>query len=766
MSNGEVIYMKLSPTSNNVKDNPVEKLRVRMAADSYQSIAAKECHPATGRPDPDARKSNIKMTTVALATCVILLITTTTLLVLQWVHLQSVLKVCQSPDCVSLSATMLAKMNTTVSPCTDFYQYACGRAINDPLMPPDKSKWGSFAHVQLRNVALVRRLLDKSSNTINGVHSTALQNANSYFMACMNITATETRSNKQLLEIIKLVGSWSVTNDSVSGTFSSSRWSLEAALAQAGRYGIIPLFSMGVVIDNKDTTKQRIGFDQNGLTLHYKSYTDKNHQPFIELFTTFGQLLGGGDHTADVAEQVWRFESSLAKVFDKTEDRIDPRKNYHLMSLAEFQKTVPDINLSDYLKETFGRTIPMTEEVLVDAPSYLTKMNDIVKATPKVTLANYIIWHVVRGFEYVLSEPFDLAMFKFNSAIFGIHGTTSKWRSCIDRLSSTMMFAVGSLFVDEHFSSEDRKKTEDILRHIRDTFSANLPDVKWMDDTTKASAEEKARAISQMIGYPDLAVDPAKLDKHYENLTFLETDSFENEVRSSLHYKQHNLAKLGKTPDRHEWNMGPATVNAYYSPSHNAMVFPAGILQQPFYDPTFPMAVNFGAIGSIMGHELTHAFDNSGRLFDKIGNMKSWWTEQSSNAFKERTQCMVNQYNDYTVRGKHLNGKVTLGENIADNGGLKTSYHAYMSWLQKHDDAGAVLPALNMTKQQLFFLSFAQMWCAYYTPEYALLSLDTDPHSYAKYRVIGTLSNTPQFAKAFACPANSKMNPSHRCAIW
>ncbi|KAK2194153.1 hypothetical protein NP493_2g15008 [Ridgeia piscesae] len=756
--------MKLSRTSGEVKDNPAAKLRVRMAADSYQSIADQECRAAT---EPvEKRKGNMTMTTVALAACVILLITTTSLLVLQWIRLQGVLKVCQTPDCISLSATMLAKMNTTVSPCTDFYHYACGRAIHDPLMPPDEKKWGTFAHMHLRNVALVKQLLDKSSNTLNGVESTALKNAKSYFVACMNITAKETQSTKPLLELIKSVGSWSVTNDSVSGTFISSKWSLATALAQAGRYGVSPLFGMGIIIDRKDTTKHRIGVDQDGLTLHYKSYTDKNHRPFIELFTTFGKLLGGGDNAAEVAEQVWQFESTLAKVFVKSEDRTDPRQKYHLMSLAEFQTTIPDINIFDYLKQTFGRIIPLTEKVLVEAPSYLKKMNNIVKATPDVTLANYITWRLVRGFDYVLSEPFDLAKFKFDSAIYGVRGTTPKWRSCIDRLSGNMLFAVGALFVEEHFSSEDRKKTEDILRHIRDTFSANLPNVAWMDESTKASAEEKAKSISQMIGYPDLAADAAKLDKHYEKLSFLDNDAFENEVRSSLHYRQYNLEKLGKTPDPHEWHMGPATVNAYYSPPTNAMVFPAGILQQPFYDPTFPMAVNFGAIGSIMGHELTHAFDNTGRLFDKAGNMKSWWTDQSSNAFKKHTQCMVNQYNEFTVGKKHINGKVTLGENIADNGGLKTSYHAYMSWLQKHDDAGALLPALNMTNQQLFFLSFAQVWCTYYTPEYALLSLDTDPHSYTKYRVIGTLSNTPQFAKAFACPANSKMNPSHRCAVW
>ncbi|KAI0238129.1 Endothelin-converting enzyme 1 [Lamellibrachia satsuma] len=582
----------------------------------------------------------------------------------------------------------------------------------------------------------------------------------------MNSTATEKRGTRPMLELIKSVGSWSVTNDSVSGAFTSSTWSLEAALAKAGRYGISVLFSMAVVKDQKDNTVQRMGFDQSGLTLHYTSYTEKNHQPFIEFFTAVGKLLGGGNDTAAVAEQVWQFEHSLAEVFVKSEDRTDSGKTYHRISLAALQRIMSDIDLSAYLKETFGRKIPTTEEVLVYAPSYLTKMNNIVKVTPKVTLANYIVWHIVHGFQFVLPQSFYLAKLKFDSAMYGVHGGTPRWRSCIEQLSGTMMYAVGSLFVAEHFSSNDKKKTEDILRSIHDTFSSNFHRVAWMDHKTKARAREKARAISQMIGYPDFITNPDKLDKHYENFTFLENDTFENEVRSSLYSREMNLKELGKTPDHNEWHMGPATVNAYYTPSHNSITFPAGILQKPFYDPTFPMAVNFGSIGSIMGHELTHAFDNSGRLFDKVGNMKGWWTEKSSKAFDEQTQCMINQYGNYTVRGKHLSGKVTLAENIADNGGLKTSYEAYMSWLQKHDDSHANLPALNMTKQQLFFLSFAQIWCAYYTPEYALLSLDTDPHSYTKYRVIGTLSNTPQFAKAFSCPANSKMNPAHRCTIW
>ncbi|KAI0238131.1 hypothetical protein LSAT2_011234 [Lamellibrachia satsuma] len=249
-------------------------------------------------------------------------------------------------------------------------------------------------------------------------------------------------------------------------------------------------------------------------------------------------------------------------------------------------------------------------------------------------------------------------------------------------------------------------------------------------------------------------------------LAFVEDSLLQNTLSKALYVRKYNLKRLGTAPKPNEWFMGPADVNAYYDPGQNTIVFPAAILQKPMFDHSFPMSVNFGSIGAIMGHEISHAFDNRGRLFDKFGNLKEWWTKRSSKAYKKRTECMINQYNNFTVFGRHLNGLLTLGENIADSAGLKSSYDAYMSWLEDHEDPRANLPALNMNKEQLFFLSFAQMWCTHYTPQFAVRLLHSDSHANSMYRVIGTLSNTPQFAEAFSCPADSKMNPAGKCNIW
>ncbi|XP_061537331.1 endothelin-converting enzyme 2b isoform X3 [Phycodurus eques] len=308
-------------------------------------------------------------------------------------------------------------------------------------------------------------------------------------------------------------------------------------------------------------------------------------------------------------------------------------------------------------------------------------------------------------------------------------------------------------------------QAEEMINEIRAAFKRALDRLNWMDDDTKQAAKEKADSIYDMIGFPEFIMDPKELDDVYDGYDVSEESFFQNMLNFYNFSSRVMADQLRKTPNKDQWSMTPPTVNAYYMPTKNVIVFPAGILQAPFYARDHPKALNFGGIGVVMGHELTHAFDDQGREYDKEGNLKPWWRNSSVDAFRQKTECMVEQYDRYAVNSEHVNGKQTLGENIADNGGLKAAYDAYQMWVRKNGQEKR-LPAVNLTNEQLFFVGFAQVWCSVRTPESAHEGLVTDPHSPPRYRVIGTLSNSAEFSRRFRCPAGTPMNTGRRCEVW
>lgn len=304
-----------------------------------------------------------------------------------------------------------------------------------------------------------------------------------------------------------------------------------------------------------------------------------------------------------------------------------------------------------------------------------------------------------------------------------------------------------------------------MIAEIKTAFEESLETLQWMDEETRRSAKEKADAIYNMIGYPKFIMDPKELDKVFNDYEAVSDLYFENVMQFYNFSARVTADQLRKPPNRDQWSMTPPTVNAYYSPTKNEIVFPAGILQAPFYTRASPKSLNFGGIGVVVGHELTHAFDDQGREYDKDGNLRPWWKNSSVEAFKRQTACMVEQYSNYTINGEAVNGKHTLGENIADNGGLKAAYRAYQNWLKKNGDE-ETLPTLGLTNYQLFFVGFAQVWCSVRTPESSHEGLITDPHSPSRFRVIGTVSNSQEFAEHFSCPPGSPMNPLKKCEVW
>lgn len=409
------------------------------------------------------------------------------------------------------------------------------------------------------------------------------------------------------------------------------------------------------------------------------------------------------------------------------------------------------------------------ENIVIYSPEYFEELSSLVQQYTetergKVTLSNYMAWSVIQSLIATLPKNFRDASKVLRKALIGSEGIEVSWRYCVTDTNQVMGFALGSLFVRRVFQGKSKERAEEMIYSIRNAFKDNLPNLTWMDNRTRQLAREKADHINQMIGFPDFILSPEKLNGKYEGLELDENNYFENNIKVNVLSLRENMEKINKPANKTEWEMTPPMVNAYYTPTKNQIVFPAGILQTPFYDLSYPNSLNYGAMGVVMGHELTHAFDDQGREYDKDGNLYQWWYNETLKNFEERVKCFVDQYSTYKIDDNHLNGKQTLGENIADNGGLKAAFRAYEKWAERNPEPQ--LPGLNLTSKQLFFVGFAQVWCSISTPEALKLQVLNDPHAPAQYRVIGTLSNSQEFAREFNCPHGSNMNPEKKCVVW
>ncbi|XDV31658.1 hypothetical protein PO909_002622, partial [Leuciscus waleckii] len=560
--------------------------------------------------------------------------------------------------------------------------------------------------------------------------SEAERKTQSYYLSCLNEQRIEELGAQPLIDLIAKIGGWNITESWDKDNF------LDVLKIVSGPYRAQPFFTVGVSVDPKNSNSNVIQADQSGLFLPSRDYylnktNEKVLKAYLDYMIELGLLLGGDKNsTRGQMQQILDFETALANITVPQDERRDEEKIYHKITIAELQVLAPAVEWLDYLNSVLSPLeLNDTEPVVVYAKEYMQQVSELINKTDRSLLNNYMIWNLVQKGASSLDQRFENAQDKLLESLYGT------------------------------------KKAEGMINEIRSAFKNALDDLNWMDEQTRQAAKDKADAIYDMIGFPDFILDSKELDDVYDGYEVTEDNFFQNMINFYNFSARVMADQLRKPPNRDQWSMTPPTVNAYYMPTKNGIVFPAGILQAPFYAHDHPKALNFGGIGVVMGHELTHAFDDQGREYDKDGNLRPWWQNSSVEAFKNRTECMVDQYTQYTINGEHINGKQTLGENIADNGGLKAAYHAYRSWVKKNGEEKR-LPAVNLTNDQLFFLGFAQVWCSVRTPESAHEGLMTDPHSPPKYRVIGTLSNSPDFAEHFQCPLGSPMNSGHRCEVW
>ncbi|NXW45114.1 NEP protein, partial [Nyctiprogne leucopyga] len=695
--------------------------------------------------------------------------------------------VCKTSDCIKSAARILENMDTTAEPCNDFYQYACGGWLKRNVIPETSSRYSNFDILRDELEVVLKDVLDTpSSNDI-----TAVQKAKTLYRSCINETTIDSRGGRPLISLLPNLSDWPVATTNWDSSYGTA-WTAETAIAQLNsRYGKKVLINFFVGTDDKNSTAHIIHIDQPGLGLPSRDYYEctgaykEACSAYVDFMISVAKLIlqerNISVNESQISEQMNRvmdLEKEIANATTKSEDRNDPLLLYNKMTLAQLQNNFSleidhkVFNWSKFINDimsTVQINVENTEHVIVYDPDYLIRLKSILnKYTPR-DLQNYMIWRFVMDLVNSLSRNYKDTRNAFRKALYGTTSETAVWRRCANYVNGNMENAVGRLYVEEAFAGDSKHVVEEMIADIRDVFIKTLDELTWMDAETKKKAEQKATAIRERIGYPDeIVTDDNKLNSEYQELNYKEEEYFENIIQNLVFTQKKRLKKLREKVDKEEWISGAAVVNAFYSASRNQIVFPAGILQPPFFSASQPKSLNYGGIGMVIGHEITHGFDDNGRNFNENGDLVDWWTEESGRNFKELSQCMVYQYGNFSwdlAGGQHLSGINTLGENIADNGGVRQAYKAYENFVKKHGKE-KLLPGLEMNHKQLFFLNFAQVWCGTYRPEYAVNSIKTDVHSPGKFRVIGSLQNSPEFSEAFSCTQTNYMDPAKKCRVW
>jgi putative endopeptidase len=658
-------------------------------------------------------------------------------------------------------------LDRSVDPRKDFYHYAAGSWVKDNPVPPDKSRWASFTELAERNWFLIHQILDQAKEAAVGASASPRKQVGDFFASAIDTNHMEQLGLQPIQDDLRRVDAVASSAD------------LLTLLADFHERGIAGFFDASVSPDAKNSAIYAFELTQGGLSLPDRDYYLKDsfaaqRKAYRAHLQKMFQLLGESEGDAtNHASDVLDIETALAKASRTRVELRDPDKNYNKFTTPDLLQKYSGLPWKPYLAhcglnwddsagnpESKSGHVPLPYEI-VGQPEFFEALNGLLQERPLSDLKVYLRWHVLHGSAPYLSRAVEDENFAFfGKVLSGQEEQEPRWKRAAQTIDRSIGEALGQLYVEKYFPPAAKAKVNQLVDDLRAVFREHLEKVEWMTDATRAQALAKFTRFTQKIGYPDKFRDYSSVE--------IRPDDYLGNVRRAAAFESHReLVRIGKPVDKTEWHMTPETVNAYFNPLQNEIVFPAGILQPPFFDPNADDAVNYGGIGVVIGHEITHGYDDEGRKFDADGNLHGWWTDDDAKAFEERAQKVVDEYNAFQpLPGLHVNGKLTLGENIADLGGVVIAYDALQLALQK--DPAKRVKIDGLTPEQRFFISFAQIWRTNIREPEQRRRITIDPHSPGQFRAIGPLVNLPVFYQAFGVESGDLMwrSPEQRAKIW
>ena len=646
----------------------------------------------------------------------------------------------------------VAGMDTNTSACADFYQYANGGWLAANPIPAAYPAWGVANVLDEKNREVLHQILEAAAKNASVKKGTNEQKVGDYYSTCMDEAKIEAEGIRPIQSELDLIAK------------IKDQPALQREFAHLHSMGLNAGFFSGSTQDTKNSAEVIAGIFQGGLGLpdrdYYTKTDDKSkstRDEYIKHVAKMFELMGDDAATsATEAQTILAIETKLAEASKTRVERRDPEKNYHRMTWAQLKDVAPNFDWPNYFQ-----TIGMTQkaDVNVAQPEFFKAFDALLTSTPITDWQTYLRWNLINAAAGALSTRFVDEDFHFKGTVLqGAKENLPRWKRCVAGTDRALGEALGAVYVQKAFPPAAKARALEMVRNLEAALKSDITTLRWMSDATRQKAIVKLDAFLNKIGYPDRWRD-------YSSLSIDRSSYVANRFRVGVFNERRDWAKVGKPVDRMEWGMTPPTVNAYYNPQINEIVFPAGILQPPYFDPTADDALNYGGMGSVIGHEMTHGFDDQGRQYDSTGNLANWWSDDDLKAFKERAGCIVNQFSNFEVeKGLNENGSLVQGESIADLGGLVVAYAAFQKAMEGK-------PRTNIdgfTPEQRFFLGYARGWANNIRPEFARLLVNIDPHPLAKFRVNGPLSNIPQFAAAFQCKQGDPMvrPEKDRCVIW
>lgn len=643
----------------------------------------------------------------------------------------------------------LSAIDKTADPCNDFYAYACGNWTKSHPIPADKPSYGTFTQLADFNLYSLYQLLEQAANHPTSALQTKYGN---YYAACMNEPLKDQLGAKPIQPVLAMIGDWKSKKD-----LGKLAGQLE------GTQGVGLFFGFGPEEDQKNSTVYLPTLGQGGLSLPDRDYYLQDDErskgiraKYTDVLQQMFTLLGdSADQAKAEAASVMKVETALAKGSMPRVELRDPDNVYHIKTTAELEGMSPDFRFADYFQ---ALQLPAFQKLNVAQPGFVTALNQVIASSSEDELRSYMRWHALSTQASRLSKPFRDTAFSLDQVLSGVQQQEPLWKRCTRSTDAALGEAVGQDWVNKYFPASSKAQMTDLIHALEVALGNDIDHLDWMSPTTRVEARKKLAAFRQKIGYPETWRD-------YSSVTIKRDDAVGNAARVSIFDDRRDLKKIGQNVDEKEWGMTPPTVNAYYNPAQNDINFPAGILQPPFFDPGIDKAVNFGSIGVVIGHEMTHGFDDEGSKFDATGNVRDWWTKEDKAAFDKRTQCEVDEYGNFEpVPGTKLNGKLTLGENTADNGGLRVAYAALHSEIDGTPAASKKIDGFS--PDQRFFLGYAQVWCENSREQFERMMAKVNPHSPGRFRTNGAVQNFDAFGKAFQCKQGTPMYPTSSCRVW